>query len=358
MRAETGSIVLFHTEFPHRVKPEKMDNFLSIQLFQNLNPLLASGGLAPDQIPGLGWFTNSMFVAAIVLIGVLLFTRMATKRMALIPGGKQNFVEFVVEFLYGQVEAIVGPKVAPRAFPLLATIFIFVLVSNYSGLIPGVGTIGFGPTKGIISIDTERVEEAARDHGGVHAESGATDHAPDVAASWEEQVGDHFYPVLRPPTADLNFTLALAAFFMVVWAFLTVSEIGVLGFIKHVFAPKGGLTGVMWWCLLPIFILVGCIEIISIMARPVSLSLRLFGNVFAGETLLHTMQELGVSFGSWLGGPSWIGETLAFVLSVALPLPFYFMEILVGVLQATVFALLCAVYIKLSTEHDEEGHDH
>lgn len=346
-----------------------MEYLLPSQLFQNLHPLLASGGLAPDQIPGLGWFTNSIFVAAIVLLLVLLFTRMATKRMDLIPGGKQNFVEFVVEFLYGQVESIVGPKVAPRAFPLLATIFIFVLVSNYSGLIPGVGTVGFGPTKGVVTIDMERVEKASHAehhgdeahgvHGAVHSDDSA--HAPGHAgesASWVDSVGDHFYPILRPPTADLNFTLALAAFFMVVWAYLTISEIGVLGFIKHVFAPKGGLKGAMWWGLLPIFILVGCIEIISILARPVSLSLRLFGNVFAGETLLHTMGELGKNFGSWLGGPSWIGETLAFLLNVALPLPFYFMEILVGVLQATVFALLCAVYIKLSTEHDEEGHEH
>ncbi len=356
MRAETGLLALFHIQFPLRVSPEKMENLLPTQILLNLQPLLASGGLAADQIPGLGWFTNSIFVAVVVLLVVLLFCRMATKKMELVPGGKQNFVEFVIEFLYNQVEAIVGPKVAPRAFPLLATIFIFVLVSNYSGLIPGVGTVGFGPTSGPLTIDMERVEAAehhrGESHGGethsetpVHAEIPA--HAEEF--SFSEKVGDHFYPILRPPTADLNFTLSLALLFMVVWTYLTIKEVGVWGFIVHTFGVKGGLTGLMKFALTPIFFFVGIIELISIAARPVSLSLRLFGNVYAGETLLHTMSELGESFG--------LTGFLAWVSSVVLPLPFYFMEILVGVLQATVFALLCAVYIKLSTAHEEE-HDH
>ena len=343
-----------------------MEDLLPNQILFNLHPLLASGGLAADKIPGLGWLTNSIFVAVVVLLLVLGFCRMATKKMSLIPGKKQNFVEFVIEFLYDQVEGIVGPKVAPRAFPLLATIFIFVLVSNYSGLIPGVGTIGFGPTKAPLVIDMEKVH-AASHHSAEHAKSEAAAHSDaaehpvptDAHAShaagqeltFKEKVGNHFYPILRPPTADLNFTLSLALLFMVVWVYLTVREVGVWGFIVHTFGVKGGYTwkDILWWLLAPIFFMVGIIEIISIMARPVSLSLRLFGNVYAGETLLHTMAELGKSFG--------LGGSLAFISSVLLPIPFYFMEILVGVLQATVFALLCAVYIKLSTAHEEE-HDH
>jgi F-type H+-transporting ATPase subunit a len=74
--------------------------------------------------------------------------------------------------------------------------------------------------------------------------------------------------------------------------------------------------------------------------------LRLFGNVFAGENLLHAMTTLGDTFG--------FGPTLSFISKIGFTLPFYFLEILVGVLQATVFALLCAVYIQLSTAHDEE----
>ena len=92
---------------------------------------------------------------------------------------------------------------------------------------------------------------------------------------------------------------------------------------------------------------VGVIEVVSIALRPISLSLRLFGNVFAGETLLHEMGGLVKA-----GGP-----IVEFICRVLVPLPFYFMEILVGALQAMVFALLCTIYIQLSTAHDEEeGH--
>jgi len=111
---------------------------------ESIHPIIASGGINAPDIPAMGWITNSILVAVLVTSAVLAFTRMATKRMELIPGAKQNFVEYIVEFLYVQVEGIVGKHVAPKAFPLLATFFIFILVSNWFGLIPGVGTIGFG----------------------------------------------------------------------------------------------------------------------------------------------------------------------------------------------------------------------
>lgn len=99
--------------------------------------------------------------------------------------------------------------------------------------------------------------------------------------------------------------------------------------------------------LVPIFLFVGVIEVISMAFRPVSLSLRLFGNVFAGETLLTSM----ITLGKQLQLPDW----MSYIMSVTIPLPFYFLELLVGLLQAAVFMLLCAVYIQLSTSHDEEG---
>ncbi|MEM1297537.1 MAG: F0F1 ATP synthase subunit A [Verrucomicrobiota bacterium] len=289
-----------------------MDVVLPMISLDSLNPLLAAGGIGAPEIPGLGWLTNSILVAAIVTTMVVVFVRMATKRMELIPGPKQNFVEFVIEFLYGQVEGIVGKHVAPKAFPLLATVFIFIITANWFGLIPGVGTIGFGEKTGPLSL------------------SEVTD------------------PILRPATADLNMTLALAVVFMVVWTWLSVSELGLWGTIVHIFGPKGGLQGFLKYALMPIFIFVGVIEIVSIVFRPMSLSLRLLGNIFAGETLLVTMAGLGEVLGA--------SGIVAWILSVALPLPFYFLEILVGALQATVFTLLCGVYIKLSTTHDEEDH--
>jgi len=286
-----------------------MEFNLPTMSLDSVSPMLAAGGIAAPEIPGLGWLTNSIFVAAVVTGLVLVFTRMATKRMELIPGPKQNLVEFVIEFLYNQVENIVGKQVAPKAFPLLATIFIFILTANWFGLVPGVGTIGWGERSGPLSLTAVET------------------------------------PILRPATADLNMTLALAVVFMVVWLWISVRELGGWGMIVHIFGPKGGLTGLLKYALLPVFMFVGIIEVVSIVFRPMSLSLRLLGNIFAGETLLVTMGTLGKELGAE-GFVNWI-------LSVILPLPFYFMEILVGALQATVFALLCAVYVKLSTSHDD-----
>lgn len=327
-----------------------MDFIMSFPTLDAINPIVAAG-LAPGELPGFGWVTNSLLFAILVTIAVLIFTRMATKKMSVIPGKKQNFVEYVVEFLYQQVENIVGHHVAPKVFPLLATIFIFVLASNWAGLIPGVGTIGFAGGEeymaGPLTIKADAGHHG--DHGDDHHDShGDEKHGHDHAEEHHHDDEHHaaaFTPIFRPPTADLNFTLALACVFMIVWAWVTFKEVGIKGFIEHTFAPKGGLKGAMWWGLLPVFLLVGVIEIISIAARPVSLSLRLFGNVFAGETLLHSMMVLGKQLG--------LGGIPMFIASVILPLPFYFMEILVGILQATVFALLCAVFIKLSTAHEE-----
>ncbi|WP_395752164.1 F0F1 ATP synthase subunit A [Prosthecobacter sp.] len=259
----------------------------------------------------LGFITNSTLVALCVLGLVLWFARKATKNMTLVPHKAQNTFEFVIEFLYGQVEGIVGAKQARLAFPLLGTLFIYILVSNWFGLLPGVGTIGWGESTGPLSI------KAAHD------------------------------PLLRPPTADLNATIGLSISAFLVWLFLTIKEVGVWGFVVHTFGPKGGLKGIMGIAVAAVFLFVGVIEIVSIIIRPVTLSIRLFGNIFAGENVLHTMSDL-------LAGQ---GPVMSFLGSVALPLPFYFMELLVGLLQAIVFTLLCSVYIQLSTTHDDHGHE-
>lgn len=268
-----------------------------------------------ETLAGFHWLTNSMFVTLIVTVLIVVFARRATRKMELVPKGRQNLFEAVIEGLYVMFEGIVGKHMIPKVFSLLATLFIFILSANWFGLLPGVGTVGFGhhvgPFLSLKEITT---------------------------------------PLLRPASADLNMTLAMGALFMVLWLYWTIREVGAGGFILHLFAPKGGLQGVMALCLLPIFIFVGVIEIISIIFRPVSLSLRLYGNIFAGETLLHTMGTLGESLH--------LPQGVAYLLSVLAPLPFYFMELLVGALQALVFTLLCAVYIQLSTSHDEEEHHH
>lgn len=138
-----------------------------------------------------GWLTNSILVAAIVVGLLTLLAQAAMRRPKLIPSGLQNGFEFLVEFLYKQLEEVLGPKVAPRAFPLLATIFIFVVFANWLGLFPGVGTIGWGASTGPMTVNyVDR-------------------------------------PLIRPATADVNMTLGIGIAFMVVWLYLTVSELGV-----------------------------------------------------------------------------------------------------------------------------------
>ena len=245
-----------------------------------------------------GFITNSMVVSWIVAIGLIIFARAATRDMKHVPSGAQNLMEWLVESLYGFLETIIGPHLVKRTFWFLATIFIFVLATNWFGLIPGVGTIGWGQQT---------------DHGFVIDQ-----------------------PLFRGANADLNLTLAMALIFMCCWVVWALREVGPVGFVKELFAPKGETTGFLKVLMIVVFFAAGCLEIVSILFRPVSLSFRLYGNIFAGENMLETMGRLIPGFG-WL-----------------LPIPFYFMELLVGLVQALVFMLLCAVFTLLICQHEEE----
>jgi F-type H+-transporting ATPase subunit a len=257
----------------------------------------------------LEWLTNSGLVAIVVVLVVLWWARKATRTMQLIPHGTQNSFEAVVEFLYDMMEGIVGKHMVGRTFSLLATLFIFIVAANWFGILPGVGSIGWGHTV--------------------------------PGQGFEVEV-----PLLRPTTADLNMTLGMAVVAFCFGIYWTFSEVGLWGFLVHTFGPKGGLQGAMKIIFAVLFLFVGAIEMVSIFVRPVALSLRLFGNVFAGETLLSSMITLGQTLG--------LPPAFTYLISIIVPIPFYFLELLVGLLQALVFTLLCAVYIQLSTTHDEE----
>ncbi len=260
------------------------------------------------------WLTNSIFVSIFISGFVIWLCRSATRNMSLVPSPLQNAFELVVEGLYNMLEEIVGRHMIDRTFSFLATLFVFILASNWFSLLPGVGSIGWGEHKPGPFLSLPHVET----------------------------------PLLRPTTADLNMTLAMALMFMLMWLYWSLSEMGVKNFLLHLFGVKGGLKGFLAVALAPIFFFVGIIEVISILFRPVSLSLRLYGNVFAGENLLSSM----ILLGNELGFPKWA----AIIASVTVPIPFYFLELLVGVLQAFVFMLLCSVYIQIATTHDEEAH--
>jgi F-type H+-transporting ATPase subunit a len=132
-------------------------------------------------------------------------------------------------------------------------------------------------------------------------------------------------------------TLAMALVFFALWLFWALSEIGFLGFIKELFGPKGESAGLLRLLLIIVFFAAGCLEVVSILFRPVSLSFRLYGNIFAGENMLETMAKMSPNFG-WL-----------------VQIPFYFLELLMGLVQALVFMLLTAVFTLLICQHEEES---
>lgn len=245
---------------------------------------------------GFTWVSNSMIMVWLAAGLILLFCRAATRKMALIPSGFQNFAEWLVESLYDFFGNILGEHLVKRTFWFFGATFMLILVVNYLGLIPGVGTMG------------------------------TTD--PDTG---------HFKGLLRGGNADLNMTAAMAITFFLLWLFWSFTEIGVKNFFAHIFAPQGDFSGFMKIGMIVMFFLVGILEVVSIFIRPVALSFRLFGNIYGGEQTLEGLMAL-------------VPEWLAFLPA----LPFYFMELLVGLVQALVFTLLCAVFLKLMCGNADE----
>jgi F-type H+-transporting ATPase subunit a len=246
--------------------------------------------------------TNSMIVTWTVALLLILGAQLATRKMKEIPDGAQNFWEWLVEGLYGFLEGIIGYELTKKTFWFFGTIFIMILACNWFGLIPGVGSVGWG-----------------------HPDANGVLHH--IAR-----------PILRGANADLNLTLAMSLIFFVLWTIWALQANGPGGFILHLFGPKGDTTGALKVLMILIFIVVGVLEVVSILFRPVSLSFRLFGNIFAGENMLEAMSQLVPAPIGWL-----------------VPIPFYGMELMVGLVQALVFMLLTAVFTLLICTHDE-GH--
>jgi F-type H+-transporting ATPase subunit a len=241
--------------------------------------------------------TNSMVVSWIVALGLIAFAQLATREMRQVPGRAQNFLEWLIESLYTFLEGLLGAHLVRRTFWFFATIFIFILAANWFGLVPGVGSIGWGH---------------ATDHGFVIEQ-----------------------PLLRGANADVNLTLAMALIFFACWIVWGLGELGPLGFVAELFAPKGTSTGALRVLLVVVFFAAGCLELVSILFRPISLSFRLYGNIFAGETMLETMAAM---------------PRIGWLVQV----PFYFLELLVGLVQALVFMLLTAVFTLLICQHHED----
>jgi len=260
--------------------------------------------LKPQMLVEFGGFgiTNSMLVTWIVAAGLIILAQTAMRNPKPIPGFRQNFWEWLVEGLHNFLENIIGRDLVRKGFWFYATIFIFILFANWFGLIPGIGTIGWGHYDATGNFHVDR-------------------------------------PLFRGGNADLNMTTAMSAIFFVMWFIWAIQANGFGGFLKELFGPKGETTGLIKVLMVVVFFLVGWLEVISIIFRPVALSFRLFGNIYAGESILEAMSTMN----PWL--------------SPILPIPFYFLEVLVGFVQALVFMLLTAVFTMLIAEH-QEGPEH
>ena len=254
--------------------------------------------------------TNAMICTWIVAAVIILIVRRTTWKVTEIPSAGQNVMEALFEGWESLMSNVLDPKVVRWVFPFATTFFIFIVICNLTDLVPGVGSIGMG----------------VRD--------------PDSILPFG--VKDVSTPLLRPPTTDANLTTAMALVFFVMSLYWAVRHNGLLGLIKHVFGVKVATNKWNYVPLLLMFLFVGAMETISILfIRPLALALRLYGNIFGGETLL-TMAT----------------NQKSVILAVLLALPGYFFEMVVCVLQAFVFAMLTVAFVGTLCSPEEEGHEH
>jgi F-type H+-transporting ATPase subunit a len=286
---------------------------------------------APEPLFQIGplHFTNSMLTGLLVMAGLVIFFALITRRMQLVPGRGQNLVEVLIEFVVGLVEGTVGKAIGRRILPLIATLFIFILVANYTGLIPGVGSIGTCAEEAAIVQTTggQQSPETAPAAGGTTAGSTTTEPtAANPTGPCASHPGTTFVPFFRAPNADLNMTLAMALIAVVVVQVLGVRAHGVGGYLKEFTTP----------------VLLTPIHVVGEFSRIISLSARLFGNIFGGEVLLAVMY--------YLLGSVFVGFGVVIFLGL---------ELLFGAIQALVFAFLTTVYISIAVagHGDEKGHD-
>ena len=259
--------------------------------------------LFAEPIYNIGSFnvTNSLFNSWIVLVIVIMIGLAIRKKVRLVPKGIQNVFEMIIEAFLDIFDSVTGAREKSlKFFPLVFSFFILILLNNWMGLLPGIGSIGQ-----VVSEHGERF----------------------------------FVPYFRGGTADLNTTLALATIGVVISHIFGVMAIGGWNYLNKFVnfkalaeIPKKMIKDPTILIVNPIKIFVGLIEIIGEFAKVASLSFRLFGNIFAGEVLLASMSA---------------------ILAFGLPIPFMFLEVIVGLIQALIFAMLILAYLTMSTSQEE-----
>jgi len=255
--------------------------------------------------------TNTLFTSWLAMILLIALSYFGTRKMKMMPGGLQNVLEMLVEGLYGLVEDVAGTKEwARKFFPIVMTIFLFVIVSNWMGILPLFGSVGW-------------MHEAHGEMQGYEIRAIGSNIATFTGAKAEHGHGYVLVPFLRSAATDLNMTLALALVSVFLTQYFGIKALGFRYFSKFIAIDfsKGAFEGF-------INLFVGILELISEFAKIISFSFRLFGNVFAGEVLLGVM---------------------AFLIPYLVSLPFYGLELFVGFIQALVFMMLTLVFFSLST---------
>lgn len=260
--------------------------------------------------------TNSIVLSWVVVGLIVCIVQVGTRRLSAdkVPTGLGNLLESMVEGWDSLSGMILEPKVSRWVFPFAVTFFLFALFSNFIDLLPGVGSIGYGmPVK-----------------------------AGEAFSSLPRSVEHVELPFMRPPTSDANLTTAMALVFLVMTFVWALRYNGFIGVIKHVFGVKVDSTKWLYPLVVLMFLFVGSMEALSIVfVRPLALAVRLYGNIFAGETLLAMTMT-----------------TKPFFAGLLLSLPFYFFEIFVAVVQAFVFAMLTIVFAGTLCSHSDEEHGH
>ncbi len=289
--------------------------------------------------------TNSLLATWLTMAVLFIFTFFATRNMKKVPSNIQSIAELLVGGLYDFFGSVTGHHIK-KFFPVVASIFLFVIMANWIGLLPGVGTIGFTeeaehttevvteqkaadvatrPADGhdVPVVDSHGNPVVESTHEEPEAPAVAEEHAAAAGEESAEHSGPKFVPLLRAATADLNMTVGLAIFAVFAIQYFGFS---ILGF--HYSTKFFNFSD-------PIMFVLGILELMSEISKIISFAFRLFGNIFAGEVLL---------------------AVLAFLMPFVIPLPFLLMELFVGFIQALVFSMLTAVFLNVAVSHGEEAH--
>lgn len=245
--------------------------------------------------------TNSLLTSALALIAITAIALGVRRRIRQVPTGIQNLMESVIESFLGIFDDVTGSRQKSlKLAPVVLSFFFFILINNWMGILPGVGSFG------------------------------------QVVAHGEEHI---FVPYLRGGTADINTTLALGTLGVVLSHIFGVLAIGWWKYLNKYVNIKAFLEiprkirkDPMVILVNPIKAFVSFLEIISELAKIASLTFRLFGNIFAGEVLLASISA---------------------ILAWGAPIPFLFLEVLVGFIQALIFAMLVLTYLTINTTAEE-----